>query len=95
LVDAADEIHAAGYTICDDLLHGFGRGYLVPHVRAKQTGGVRTPGVVFDENMTVVVQPNVITKDERTSVQVGEPVRVTRTGVESLQHYPMRFTQCG
>lgn len=95
VLDAADEIHAAGYTICDDLLHGFGGGYFVPHVRTKQTGGTRNPGFVFVENMTVVIQPNVITPDERMGVQVGELVRVTRTGVESLHHYPLRFVRCG
>lgn len=45
--------------------------------------------------MTVVIQPNVITEDERMGVQVGELVRVTRTGVESLHRYPLRFIQCG
>jgi Xaa-Pro aminopeptidase len=95
VLDAADEIHEAGYTICDDLLHGFGGGYFVPHVRTKQTGGTRNPGFVFAENMTFVIQPNVITPDERMGVQVGELLRVTRTGVESLHHYPMRFTRCG
>lgn len=95
VLDAADEIDAAGYTICDDLLHGFGGGYLAPHVRTRQTGGTRQPDFVFAENMTVVIQPNVITPDERMGVQVGELVRVTRTGVESLHHYPMRFVQCG
>jgi Xaa-Pro dipeptidase len=95
VLDAADAIHAAGYTICDDLLHGFGGGYFVPHVRTKRTGGTRDPGFVFAENMTVVIQPNVITPDERMGVQVGELVRVTRSGVESLHRYPMRFVRCG
>ncbi|HEX5548468.1 MAG TPA: Xaa-Pro peptidase family protein [Ktedonobacterales bacterium] len=95
VLDAAEEIPAAGYTICDDLLHGFGGGYFAPLVRTRQTGGTRNPGFVFAENMTVVIQPNVITPDERMGVQVGELVRVTRTGIERLHHYPMRFTQCG
>jgi hypothetical protein len=50
---------------------------------------------VFRENMTVVIQPNIITEDERMGVQVGELLRVTRDGVESLHTYPMRFVQCG
>jgi hypothetical protein len=45
--------------------------------------------------MTVVIQPNVVTDDERMGVQVGELVRVTHTGIESLHHSPMRFIQCG
>ncbi len=95
VLDAAEGIAAAGYTICDDLLHGFGGGYFAPLVRTRQTGGTRHPGFVFAEDMTVVIQPNVITHDERMGVQVGELVRVTRTGIERLHRYPMRFTQCG
>ena len=95
VLNAADEIAAAGYTICDDLLHGFGGGYFAPLVRTRQTGGTRNPGFIFGEDMTVVIQPNVITLDERKGVQVGELVRVTRTGIEHLHRYPMRFTQCG
>lgn len=95
VLDVAHEIDAAGYTICDDLLHGFAGGYLPPHIRTRQTGGTSDASFVFAENMTVVIQPNVTTRDERMGVQVGELVRVTPTGVESLHHYPMRFTQCG
>lgn len=95
VLDAAEGIAAAGYTICDDLLHGFGGGYFAPVVRTRQTGGTRTPGFMFAEDMTVVIQPNVITPDERMGVQVGELVRVTRTGIERLHRYPMRFAQCG
>lgn len=95
VLDVAEEIAAEGYTICDDLLHGFGGGYFAPLVRTRQTGGTRHPGFVFSEDMTVVIQPNVITSNERMGVQVGELVRVTATGVERLHRYPMRFTQCG
>ena len=41
--------------------------------------------------MVVVVQPNVVTYDERMGLQVGETLRITRTGVERLHDYPMRF----
>ncbi len=45
--------------------------------------------------MTIVIQPNVVTHNEQMGLQVGELVRVTRTGVESLHRYPMRFIRCG
>ena len=95
VLDAAEGIHAAGYAICDDLVHGFGGGYLPPVIRTRQTGGTSAPGFTFAENMAIVIQPNVITPDERMGVQVGELVRVTQTGVESLHRYPMRFIRCG
>lgn len=95
VLDAAESIDGAGYTICDDLVHGFGGGYLPPIIRTRQSGGTRTPSFTFEENMTIVIQPNVITADEQMGLQVGELVRVTRTGVESLHRYPMRFVRCG
>ena len=41
-------------------------------------------GIAQEENMTVDVQPNGITKDHTAGVQVGELIRITRTGVERL-----------
>jgi Xaa-Pro dipeptidase len=94
VLDEAEYIHRSGFTICDDLLHGFGGGYLPPILRTRQTGSKATQPFTFRENMTIVIQPNVITEDERMGVQVGELMRVTRSGVESLHNYPMRFIQC-
>ncbi|HZC04339.1 MAG TPA: Xaa-Pro peptidase family protein [Ktedonobacterales bacterium] len=95
VLDAAERIHAAGYTIYDDLLHGLGGGYLPPILRTRQTSATTPAPFTFAENMTVVIQPNVITPDEQSGVQVGELVRVTQTGIERLHSYPMRFTRCG
>ena len=45
--------------------------------------------------MTVVIQPNVITTDERAGVQTGELVLVTEDGWESLHQFPRGFAQLG
>ena len=95
VLDVAEYIHTAGFTIYDDLLHGFGGGYLPPILRTRRTSARQPQPFIFRENMAIVIQPNVITTDERMGVQVGELVRVTRDGVESLHSYPMRFIQCG
>jgi Xaa-Pro dipeptidase len=94
VLDAGEYIYAAGFTIYDDLLHGFGGGYLPPILRTRRTSARPPQPFIFRENMTIVIQPNVITEDERMGVQVGELVRVTKRGVESLHRYPMRFIQC-
>jgi Xaa-Pro dipeptidase len=93
-LDAAQYIHTSGFTIYDDLVHGLGGGYLPPILRTRQTSIKPPQPFTFEENMTIVIQPNVITADERMGIQVGELVRVARTGVESLHQYPMRFVQC-
>ena len=90
----SDSIHQAGFTICDDLVHGFGGGYLKPILRTRQTSTHVPETFVFREDMVVVIQPNVITEDERMGIQVGEMVRVRPNGVESFHRYPMRFVQC-
>ena len=94
-LDAAEYIHNAGYSIYDDLLHSYGGGYLPPILRTRRTSARPAEPFTFKENMTIVVQPNVITEDERAGVQVGELLRVTRQGVESLHNYPMRFILLG
>jgi Xaa-Pro dipeptidase len=43
--------------------------------------------------MTVVVQPNVVTRDERAGVQVGELLLVTDEGTERLHQAPARASR--
>jgi Xaa-Pro aminopeptidase len=78
---AAELWEAAGeITIRDDLVHGFVGGYLPPVLGARQP----VPDFTFAAGMTVVVQPNVVTDDERAGVQVGELLLVTEDGYERL-----------
>lgn len=94
LLETADYIHLQGFTIYDDLVHDFGPGAYYPSLRTRLTSARVTQPFVFRENMTVVIQPNIITADERMGIQVGELLRVTYNGVEALHTYPMRFVQC-
>jgi hypothetical protein len=41
--------------------------------------------------MTVVIQPNIVTKDETAGVQTGELLRVTDEGAERLHAYERGF----
>ena len=84
LVDAASIIENNGFTVCDDLMHGFGGGYFPPILGAKSRPAGELPKMTLEENMTVVVQPNVITREHTAGVQVGELIRVTKTGFERL-----------
>ncbi|HEY6410756.1 MAG TPA: M24 family metallopeptidase [Ktedonobacteraceae bacterium] len=95
VLDTVEYIHNAGYTIYDDLVHGLGGGYLPPILRTRRTSARPIPPFTFKENMTIVIQPNVITEDERMGVQLGELLQVTKSGVQSLHRYPMRFIECG
>lgn len=93
VLDAADYIEAQGLTVCDDLLHGYGLGYLPPVLRTRQTAHSQQPPAdfSFQENMVVVVQPNVYDPESGAGLQVGNLLIITGTGTESLQTYPMEF----
>jgi Xaa-Pro dipeptidase len=91
IVAAAGIIEERGFTIYDDLMHGFGGGYLPPVVGSRSRPAGPLPQLTLEENMTVVVQPNVITPDQKAGVQVGELVRVTRDGFERLHSAPRGF----
>src|SRR5438270_6707811 len=90
-VDAGALIEQEGFTICDDLVHGYGGGYLPPVLRTPKTAHGPVPDLVFQQNMTLVIQPNVVERDGRAGVQVGELVRVTSAGVETLHQVPQRL----
>ena len=94
MVEASSIIEANGFTTCDDLVHGYGGGYLPPILGSKSRP-TRAETLALAENMCLVVQPNVITRDQKAGVQVGNLVRVTKDGCESLQRIPLAFFRAG
>jgi Xaa-Pro dipeptidase len=95
LIDASGIIEQGGFTSYDDLVHGYGGGYLPPIIGSNSRPARPTPAAPLEENMCLVVQPNVITRDLKAGVQFGELVRVTATGFESLHHTPHGMFRAG
>ena len=95
LTEASSMIEANGFTTYDDLVHGYGGGYFQPILGSKSRPAGHPPTLVLEENMCMVVQPNVITKDEKAGVQFGQCVRVTKTGFESLHNMPTAMFKAG
>jgi Xaa-Pro aminopeptidase len=91
IVDATGLIEDAGFSIYDDIVHGFGGGYLPPVLGTRSRPSGPIPDIHLEANMVIVVQPNVITRDETAGVQVGEMVRITPTGFERLHAAPWGF----
>jgi Xaa-Pro dipeptidase len=91
VIEAAGVIEDAGFTIIDDLLHGYGGGYFPPILGSKSRPAGPVPEEPFEAGMTVVVQPNVVTADGKTGVQTGELVLITQTGIERLHTFPRGF----
>ena len=92
-------IERKGYTVCDDLMHGFGGGYFQPIIGTQSRMAGALPDMTLQENMTVVVQPNVITTEadesRRAGLQVGELIRVTRDSFERLHRSPRGLFRSG
>jgi Xaa-Pro aminopeptidase len=84
LLDAASCIAAKGFTICDDLVHGYGGGYLPPILGTRERPSAAVPDMRLEENMTIVIQPSVMTLDGKAGVQTGELVRVTKDCAERM-----------
>lgn len=80
-------IEDAGLTTCDDVVHGFGGGYLPPVIASRSHAEAPLADQPLVAGMTVVVQPNVVTPDGRAGVQTGELVLVTPTGHERLHTF--------
>lgn len=88
LVAASAVIEEAGFTIYDDLVHGYGGGYLPPVLGSSSRPNLPVPDLTLEEGMALVIQPNVITTDEKAGVQTGHLVVVTGDGHRSLHHVP-------
>jgi Xaa-Pro dipeptidase len=91
VIDATGVIEEAGFTIIDDLLHGYGGGYFPPILGSKSRSAGPIPEEPFEAGMTVVIQPNVVTPDGKAGVQTGELVLITQTGIERLHTFPRGF----
>jgi Xaa-Pro aminopeptidase len=95
LIDATSIVEANGFTTCDDVVHGYGGGYFQPIIGSKSRPAANQPEITLRENMCMVVQPNVITRDKTAGVQTGEMVRVTGTGFETLHNMPRGLFRAG
>jgi Xaa-Pro dipeptidase len=95
IVEATSLIDDAGFSIYDDIVHGFGGGYWPPVLGTVSRPAGPIPEMQLEANMTIVVQPNVITRDEKAGVQVGEMVRVTPTGFERMHDAPWGLLRIG
>jgi Xaa-Pro aminopeptidase len=95
LVDASAVIGDAGFTSRDDLVHGFVGGYLPPVLGDRTRTLEEVPDFTLGEGMTIVIQPNVVTRDESAGVQTGELVLVTADGAERLHDYERGLLRIG
>jgi Xaa-Pro aminopeptidase len=90
--EAAEIVHRRGYTIYDDLIHGANQ--YPPIIQTRSTARHEESAPAFRENMVIVIQPNVITKDEKMGLQFGETLVVRKDRSESLNKFPREWVVC-
>ena len=90
--EAAEVIHRRGYSIYDDLIHGANQ--YPPIFQTRTTARHEGAEVIFRENMVIVIQPNVITKDEKMGLQFGETLVVRKNACESLNSFRREWIVC-
>lgn len=99
IANAVEPIENSKYKIYDVLLHGFGSTYMHPFIGTQSSnywpGGEDqlTEDWVFEENMTVVVQPNITNEMETRCFQLGTIAAIRSNGPEVLIDYPVEFIQ--
>ncbi len=91
VIEASGVIEDAGFTVIDDILHGYGGGYFPPILGTRSRPGGPVPEEPFEAGMMVVVQPNVTTRDGKAGVQTGECLLITQNGTERMHAYPRGF----
>jgi Xaa-Pro aminopeptidase len=89
---AADIIHERGYTILDDLLHGMSQ--YPPIIQTGKAKRHSNRDITFRAGMTITIQPNVMTLDEKMGLQFGESFIVTKTGLERFNAFPREWVVC-
>lgn len=89
---AKEFIHERDYSIYDDLLQGVSQ--TPPIIQKATTKRHESDEIIFKENMVVIIQPNVISKNEKMGLQFGETVVIVKAGCQSLNEFPREGLLC-
>ena len=89
----SSKIEDGSFSIWDDLIHGYGGGYLDPVLGTKSRPASSYEGFTFKENMMVVIQPNVITNDHKAGIQTGELVHIQKDKSVRMHSFRMGYIE--
>ncbi len=95
LLRVLEGIRRAGFTVYDDLVHGYGGGYLPPVLGPEGFDNPQDAELILRPGMALVIQPNVVTPDARAGVQTGELVVLTEDGAHPVHGYPRGLRRVG
>jgi Xaa-Pro aminopeptidase len=88
LLEVAGLIDRASCTVVDDVVHGYGGGYLPPVLRTPATQRRPPPDMTLRSGMMLVIQPNVVARDGSLGLQTGELVVVTDDTADRFHAVP-------
>lgn len=95
--DALAPIEESPFKSYDVCVHGYGGGYLHPFIGTERSNYWPNPDDdltadwTFEPGQVVVVQPNVVTEDERAGLQFGTTLILTEDGNENVHEFPAEF----
>src|SRR5579875_3754026 len=87
------DLHAAADAAFDAIAGVLKAGDMPPILGSRSRPAGAVPEEPFRAGQTVVIQPNVVTRDHTAGVQTGEMVLITETGVERLHAVPRGFVR--
>ena len=90
VIEASGVIEEAGFTIIDDLCTATAGAICRRFSAARAARPGPVPTEPFRAGQTVVVQPNVVTRDGKAGVQTGEMMLITATGNRTASHSQCR-----
>jgi Xaa-Pro aminopeptidase len=90
--EAAEIIHRRGFSTYDDLVHGVNQYPPIFQTKTRKRHEMRE--FTFRENMCIVIQPNLMTYDEKMGLQFGETLVIKKNGCESLNKYSREWIVC-
>lgn len=101
IAEAVHPIEESEFELYDVNLHGIGTTLHPPFVGTGSSASKYWPaedspvtaGWTFEENQVIVVQPNVVTEDQRWGLQLGTTVVIRSDGPDVIQEYPVEFVQ--
>ncbi len=91
VVAAMAPLREAGFGIHAPVIHGWAQGITEPFAGLPEQQGWPVTPVTFQAGMTVMIEPNPVSPDQRHGIFLGNLHVITETGARNLQRFPTEF----
>ncbi len=92
IVEAMAPIRNAGFEVHAPVIHGWAQQFGEPFAGLPEREGWPITPVTFQAGMTVMIEPNPVSPDQKRGIFLGNLHVITEDGARNLQQYPTTFT---